>query len=76
MNSTPPSTPPRGNTNRNNPPPVARRRGRERGRGRRLRQPDFGVDRPDGKDPNSGYDGPGEDPKKDKKQPEQPDIKF
>ena len=70
------STPPRRNTN-NNPPRVERRRRRRRPSSRQPpRQPDFREPRPDGDDPDSGYDGPGEDPKEDKKIPEQPDIKF
>ncbi len=74
MSSTPPSTP-----RQNNPPPISRRGGRRGRRGRRggiVRQPNFRDPPPDGKDPGSGYDGPGEDKNIDKKKPEQPDIKF
>ena len=42
----------------------------------RIRQPDFSEPRPDGKDPDSGYDGPGLNKDNKQPKPEQPDIKF
>lgn len=39
-------------------------------------QPIFREPRPDGKDPGSGYDGPGETGNNKTPIPEQPDIKF